>query len=192
MIFYIMGKSASGKDTLYKDLLSKCADLKTITIYTTRPKRDGETDGKEYFFVTKEYLEDNKDRVIEKRIYNTVFGPWIYATIDDGNIKSNENYLMIGTLESYIALKKYFGDKLIFPIYLEVSDDIRHARALKRESEQKIPKYDEMKRRFIADEIDFSDEKICTAGIKKRYNGDDFAKCIDQVLVDINLYKENH
>ena len=185
MIYYIMGKSASGKDTLYKRLLSANLNLLTIPIYTTRPKRDGEKDGNEYFFVDEKYLEDNKAKVVEKRVYNTVFGPWTYATLDDGHIKDTSNYLMIGTLESYVALKKYFGKEKIFPIYLEVSDSIRKERALKREKMQKVPKYDEMERRFKADKIDFSEEKIKAAGIEKRYNADDFDACVNSIINDI-------
>ena len=49
-IFYIMGKSATGKDTVYKELLKRFPDLKTIVPYTTRPIREGETDGVEYHF----------------------------------------------------------------------------------------------------------------------------------------------
>lgn len=185
MIYYIMGKSASGKDTLYKRLLAASLNLLTIPIYTTRPKRDGEEDGKEYHFVDEKYLDDNKNKVIEKRVYNTVFGPWTYATLDDGSIKGKDRYLMIGTIESYKNLKKYFGEDKIFPIYIEVSDSIRRERALKREKMQKVPKYDEMERRFKADNIDFSEEKLIDAGISKRYNADDFDACVAKIISDI-------
>ena len=49
-IFYLMGKSASGKDTIYKKVKEQLPELKTIVIYTTRPIREGEQDGVEYFF----------------------------------------------------------------------------------------------------------------------------------------------
>ena len=186
MIFYIMGKSASGKDTLYKKILENNKNLKTIPIYTTRPKRDGEKEGQEYHFVSEKYLEEHKNQIIEKRVYNTVFGPWYYATLDDGNINENDNYLIIGTLESYKAVKKYYGEKNIFPIYLEVSDAVRRERAERRESLQKTPKYDEMKRRLRADDIDFSEEKIIDAGITKRYDADNFDNCTALIMSDID------
>ena len=44
-LFCVMGKSASGKDTIYKKLLERMPELGTATLYTTRPMRDGETDG---------------------------------------------------------------------------------------------------------------------------------------------------
>ena len=185
MIFYIMGKSASGKDSLYKKLLSANIGLNKVAIYTTRPKRDGEKDGNEYYFVDKKYLEDNSDKVIEKRVYHTVFGDWYYATLDDGKINKNDNYVIIGTLESYNILKKYFGNEFLFPIYLEVDNEIRRQRAIDRENMQEVPKFDEMERRFKTDELDFSEEKIKEAGIIDRYKNDDFDKCFEKIVNDI-------
>jgi len=41
-IYYIMGKSSSGKDTIYKKLMERMrGKLKTVTGYTTRPMREG-------------------------------------------------------------------------------------------------------------------------------------------------------
>ena len=54
-IAFLMGKSSSGKDHIFKAVVedeSLC--LNTITMYTTRPMRAGETDGVEYFFVNDE------------------------------------------------------------------------------------------------------------------------------------------
>ena len=185
MIFYIMGKSASGKDSLYKKLLASDLGLNRVAIYTTRPKRDGEQEGMEYHFVDKKFLDDNKDKIIETRVYHTVFGEWYYATLDDGKIKNDANYVVIGTLESYNSIEKYYGKDSIFPIYLEVSNDVRKQRALDRENMQKVPKIDEMERRFKADEIDFSEENIRNAEIEKRYVNDDFDKCFEEVVNDI-------
>ena len=52
-IFCVMGKSASGKDSIFKELMhDKSLKLKNIVPYTTRPIRDGEQDGKDYIFCT--------------------------------------------------------------------------------------------------------------------------------------------
>ena len=107
-IYYMMGKSSSGKDTIYKDIRKDLPELKTLTLYTTRPMREGEKDGVEYYFVTDEILEKYREegKIIELRTYQTVYGDWKYATIDDGQINLDENdYLMIGTLESYIKTR---------------------------------------------------------------------------------------
>ena len=51
-IYYLMGKSASGKDHIYENLIQETAlDLKPFVLYTTRPIRSGEQDGREYFFM---------------------------------------------------------------------------------------------------------------------------------------------
>ena len=50
-IYYVMGKSASGKDTIYKRLVKELPELGTVRMYTTRPIRDGETNGVEYIFL---------------------------------------------------------------------------------------------------------------------------------------------
>ena len=39
-IYYIMGKSSSGKDTLFRKIKQELPMLQTVTLYTTRPKRD--------------------------------------------------------------------------------------------------------------------------------------------------------
>ena len=74
---------------------------------------------------------------------------------------------------------------MIFPIYIEASDEIRRERAIKRENMQKVPKYDEMERRFKADEIDFSEENIKKARIEKRYNINELEECFKEVSADI-------
>ena len=51
-IIYFMGKSASGKDTIYRKVKEKLnPSPKEIILYTTRPIRDHEENGREYFFV---------------------------------------------------------------------------------------------------------------------------------------------
>lgn len=67
-------------------------------------------------------------------MYQTVHGPWYYFTADDGQVDlEKNNYLGIGTLESYLKLKEYYGEDALCPLYVEVEDGIRLERALKRE-----------------------------------------------------------
>ena len=184
-IYYLMGKSSSGKDTLYKEILSRMPEIKTVTLYTTRPIRDGERDGVEYHFVSEEtlkhYEEDGK--IIEKRTYDTVYGQWKYATIDDGQINLDENdYLMIGTLESYIKTKEYYGNENLIPLYIEVEDKERLMRAIVREQQQDHPGYEEVCRRFLADQKDFSEDNLKKAGITRRYQNDDKVRCKEEIV----------
>ena len=182
-IFYIMGKSSSGKDTIYSRLLQdEDMQLKKIILYTTRPMREGEQDGREYHFVQKESFDTfyKQGRVIESSTYHTVYGPWIYFTADDGQIAlEQENYLGIGTLESYEGMKLYYGEENICPLYIEVEDGERLKRAISREEQQKVPKYEEMCRRFLADAEDFSEEKLAQAGIGRRFANKELEQCIN-------------
>lgn len=187
-IYYMMGKSSSGKDTLYKEVLQRLPELKTLTLYTTRPIREGEKDGVEYHFVSDETLEcyAEEGRVIELRVYHTVCGDWKYATIDDGQVDfEKSDYLVIGTLESYDKLKAYYGAENLVPVYIEVEDGERLARALHRERQQENPRYDEMCRRFLADKEDFSDENLEKAGVTRRYCNCDKEQCLEEIIGEI-------
>lgn len=188
-IYYIMGKSSSGKDTIYKKLMERMSSkLKTVTGYTTRPMREGETEGVEYFFVSREKYEEmcRQEIVIESRDYETVYGVWTYFTADDGQIElEKSDYLLIGTLESYRKLKNYYGEENIVPLYIETDDGDRLLRALQRERKQEVPGYEEMCRRFLADQKDFCEEKLLECGIIKRYKNTDLEKCIREICSDI-------
>lgn len=182
-IFYIMGKSSSGKDTIFKRLTQEL-NYKTIILYTTRPIRDGETNGTEYYFVDELALADleKKGRVIEVRAYNTKCGIWKYFTADDGQIDlKNYDYIVIGTLQSYQAMCRYFGNNRLVPIYIEVEDGERLQRALHRERLQSDPKYAELCRRFLADEEDFSEENLREAGVTKRFRNTSVDECLDKI-----------
>ena len=184
-IYYMMGKSSSGKDTLYKEVRQRCPELKTVTLYTTRPIREGEKDGVEYFFVTDSVLKEyeEKNRVIELRSYPTMYGDWKYATVDDGQVNLKESdYLIIGTLESYEKLRAYYGEENLVPVFIEVEDGERLNRALLRERAQTNPKYDEMCRRFLADQKDFSEEKIQAAGITRRFQNESNVQCLEEIV----------
>ena len=183
-IYCVMGKSSSGKDTVYKKLKEQYKEFRLIVPYTTRPIREGEKDGVEYYFVDPEQFRAMKEdgKVIESRSYNTKCGIWTYFTADDGQIDlSAADYLLIGTLVSYQALREYFGEEAIVPVYLEVEDGERLARALLRERGQENPKYAEMCRRFLADEEDFSEENLIKSGITERFGNEDFTECLNKI-----------
>lgn len=184
-IFYLCGKSSSGKDTIFKSLLEKDGlSLETIVPYTTRPIRAGETEGVEYHFVREAALEEAErtGKLIECRSYDTFHGIWKYFTVDDEQIDfEKENYLMIGTLESFLQIRKYYGEERIVPIYIDIEDGVRLQRALDREKTQDNPKYQELCRRFLADAADFDEDKMKEAGISRHFYNDDLERCMEEV-----------
>lgn len=188
-IYYIMGKSSSGKDTLFKEVRRALPELKTITLYTTRPAREGEKDGVEYFFVTDAVLDayERQGKLVEQRIYETVCGPWRYATVDDGQIELDHgDYLVIGTLESYEKMRIFYGEDRLVPLYIEVEDGERLERALKRERSQKKPEYAELCRRFLSDTRDFSEDNLKRLGIQKRFVNENKEKCLEEIIGEIH------
>lgn len=189
-IYCVIGKSSTGKDSIYKRLLQReDLQLKKIVPYTTRPIREKEVEGVEYHFVTEEKrLElEAAGKIIEGRSYDTIYGRWDYFTVDDGQIDlAGGDYLLIGTLETYGKLKEYYKKGQIVPIYIEVEDGERLERALRRERKQPEPKYEEMCRRFLADSRDFSKEKLEEYGVTKVFdNGDDIEKTVEAIAAYI-------
>ena len=188
-IYCLMGKSSSGKDTIYKRLMKELPDrFRTVIPYTTRPIRSGEKDGVEYFFrsVPEFKVMESEGRVIESRVYHTVHGDWYYFTAADGQIDLEKNdYLIIMTPEGCRSLKRYFGNENVLPIYIEVEDGLRLLRAVERERSQKSPKYAELCRRYLADENDFSEDKLQAIDIKRRYRNEDLKTCVKNICEDL-------
>ena len=184
-IYFVLGKSSSGKDTIFSRLKeNQKLGLKTVVGYTTRPMRQGEEEGVEYFFVSPKRLEELQEegKIIECRHYNTVHGVWSYFTVDDGQIDLKKgDYLYIGTLESFNDMVQYYGKEVVVPIFIEVETGERLERAIHRERQQSEPKYAELCRRFLADEEDFSEEKIEKAGIHRRFENQVLEDCIQEI-----------
>ncbi len=185
-LFVLMGKSSTGKDSIYRELLErKELSLKKIISYTTRPIRIGEHNGEDYFFCTQEKMQELSDsgKIIEKRAYDTVHGTWYYFTADDGQIDwGGEDNIIIGTLESLKALRKYYNNRDIIPIYIEVEDGLRLLRAVERERQEKEPKYEELCRRFLADAKDFSMDKLRELGISRSFRNESIDKTVDEII----------
>lgn len=183
-LFVIMGKSATGKDSIYHEIVKRCPQLREIITYTTRPMREGETYGKEYYFVTKEEMYEMREsgKIIECREYDTVLGPWFYFTADDGQLDFDKgDYILISTLEGYEKLQAAFGIGSIVPVYIEVDDLERLERAVRRERSQISPCVPELCRRFLADEEDFSEERLQMAGIEMRIVNEDLETAVANV-----------
>ena len=187
-IFCVIGKSSTGKDTVFDLLLNdETLSLQKIVTYTTRPIRAGEEDGREYYFVDEGEEErlSLDGKIIEKRSYDTVYGKWDYFTVDDGQIEVSEDrsksYIVIATLESFSKLRDFYKNATVVPIYIYVEDGIRLQRALDREKSQKVHRYDEMCRRYLGDMKDFSDEKLKECGIEHYFENEDSQRTADEI-----------
>lgn len=185
-IVCLMGRSSSGKDTIYKKILEENKmGLQRIVPYTTRPIRVGEQEGVEYHFTDETGYQKLTDqgKVIEARAYHTCFGIWRYFTVADKSIDLGEHsYILIGTLEAYMQLQQYYGEENVLPIMITLDCGELLQRALDREKQQDSPKYEEMCRRFLADAEDFSEEKMKQAGICRTFYNGDLNQCLEEIL----------
>ena len=92
-IICLMGRSATGKDTIFKRLAQDPQlGLCRIVPYTTRPIREGEKDGVDYFFTHEDVFQAlrSSGRIIEERAYHTIHGLWRYFTVNDGQLQDEE------------------------------------------------------------------------------------------------------
>lgn len=158
-ILFFIGPSGSGKDTYFARILNEY-QVEPIILLTTRPMRDGEQDGREYHFVTKERMDllEQKRALVERRDYNTQHGIWSYATGIQQIDLSKNNYLTPNTWEGYSKFLKYYSEEVLVPLYFELDDGVRLERCLAREKKSGNGKYAEMCRRYLADEQDFTKE----------------------------------
>lgn len=158
-VFCLVGKSCSGKDTLCARILKRYPELKPVIPHTTRPRRPGEAEGQSYHFVTEEQLRQYEARgqVIEKREYHTTQGLWTYFTL---RFELDADRLIITTLEGARALMDCYGPEHVRVVYLHADDRTRLLRYIDRESRQARPDYAEVCRRFLADQEDFSEERL--------------------------------
>lgn len=161
-IYCIVGKSCSGKDTMYQNILAReRPGLTPVVPCTTRPRRSGEVDGQTYQFVTEEQLAayEAGGRVIEKRRYHTTKGLWTYFTLKF-DLEPGRDYLLITTLEGAHGLIRTYGQEVVRLVYLYVDDRVRLERYIAREALQAAPDYSEVCRRYLADETDFAPDRL--------------------------------
>lgn len=157
-IFVLAGKTLSGKTTLLNYLIDYCYKTdhnrvqKVVTI-TTRPKRPGEIDGQDYFFITNSQFEEmvKEDKIISPREYNVATGEvWKYG-IEKGFENEYQIPIIVTDFQGIKDLKKEFGAHNVIVFYKEISTLLQ----LKRMMSRKENSRDEQIRRIIADEEDF-------------------------------------
>lgn len=183
-LLIIMGKSNSGKSTIAKYLIDHYGFNNAIT-YTSRPKRDNEINGVDYYFVNKNIFTDKilKGDFIEYRKYNTlvdnVKDVWFYGLEkENNNIDFTKNNVLILTYDGALKALQYFGSSKCEVVYIDVPNEILEERAKQRCDYNKY----EFKRRMKADNKDFNWDKIKGIVDKKIINVD---KTIEEVCSEI-------
>ncbi len=146
----LAGASASGKTEVAK-LLNKKYGITKIVTTTTREKRNGEVDGVDYFFVSKEKFE----KMIQEGMFveYTLYNGQLYGSTKDQI--ANDKCVVIDPagLRAYINLH----DKNIVTFYLEADEKTRHKRMVARGDDPL-----KIESRIANDRIAFKKENIAT------------------------------
>lgn len=145
----IVGKTASGKDTIKKELVK--LGMKSVVTTTTRPMRDGEIQDVSYHFITDEQFENHKKSSLfaETTSYETVHGTWHYGTLLK-DLKDDKNKVVILNPDGIKSLANKIDMKNWLVVYIYCSDKTILERLKFRGDNS-----DEAKRRLKSDQKDF-------------------------------------
>ena len=152
-VIALVGESGSGKDTMMKRLLNKAPELHEIVSCTSRPQREGEKHGVNYFYYTPEqFIEKIQNNNMAEW---TVFNNWYYGTDINTLVKDKLNIGVFNPSGIMQLLKR--DDVHVTVFYIKASDKSRLLRQLNREHK---PDVQEVVRRYLADREDFSSLKF--------------------------------
>ena len=114
-VIIVSAPSGAGKTSIVRHLLEQVPDLKFSISATTRPKRDYEIDGKDYYFLTPEQFKE--------RLANDEFLEWqeVYTDQFYGSLKSEvERIWSNGQAVIFdvdvlggLNIKKFYGDEAL-------------------------------------------------------------------------------
>ena len=191
MIVMLCGKSCVGKDSI-RELLITDKGYKGLISYTTRPKRDYEIDGVDYYFINKDEMNEmlEKGEILDYREYKVSGGEiWGYGhnykNIDE--IDDDEVYVGIGDLGGCKRFKEKYNDNCLI-IYIEAPYYQRRVRANIRNDNTL-----EIQRRFTQDDIDFSNEKLYNIIDYSVENSDGYmGKTVDEIAKYIERTRYEH
>lgn len=194
-LFFIMGESGSGKDTIYKMILNSSLGefITTIVSCTTRPMRENEREAVEYYFRDDAHLEKARKEgvLIESRTYHTVHGDWSYYTLklDENNMY----YIATGTPQQYSSYVEFYKNRGTdfegCPIYLSTLGKTRLQRSLTRVEDPDCP---EICRRFLADAEEYTEENLNSIANLKVVDANKvveevFKECFDYIQEKVNV-----
>ncbi len=140
-LIVISSPSGGGKSTIAKYLLSKYPKIEFSVSATTRKKREKETEGKDYHFLTKSQFQNKieNDELVE---YEEIFGNY-YGTLKSEvakSIENNQTVLFDVDVKGALSLRKYFPENTLLIFISPPSIEILEQRLRNRrtESEEEI------------------------------------------------------
>lgn len=186
-IVILTGKSSSGKDLIKNKLIKN--GYKGIVTNTTRPPREGEKNGVNYYYLSDMEFKNRiaNGEMIEYHKYNTEFGVWYYGSSANNIDLNKHDYVIVLTLEGAEAYVNYFGAENCIVFYIDAPKAIREKRAEERDINFSKTEWD---RRVKTDNVDFSQDKvahICNFRVDN-YNKTIY-NLIKEIKEDIRLWK---
>lgn len=184
MLTIIMGKTCSGKNAVVKELVSR--GWSQIITYTSRPKRRGEKNGREYFYISEEDFASkiNSGYFAEWKSYNVNGKTWYYGSPSEEIIEASlddKNHVIIltphGVEDALAFLSKYISDYQINIIYLYANRSTILNRLQKRKDRN-----DSIERRMRADDIDFKNATSLANKIIYNNDSDSIADVADKII----------
>lgn len=156
-ILFLCGKGGTGKDSVMGFLVRKYPDIfERFVITTTRPMRDGEVDGVDYHFCSRDdfarKVVNNEFCIVE--YYNVVNGNSNYYGVGDIPNNNDKVYVLCGTNTQYDKLKARYGGRVI-GVYLYNTAYTSLTRMLSRLRDRKEANVLEACRRVLSDSQDY-------------------------------------
>lgn len=150
----ILGKTASGKNTIINKLV-KNYGFKQLVTYTTRPKRKGEIEGVTYHYISlEEFKKKDREGFFAESSYfcPASGGEWAYGTSLEDFKKADDKTVLITNPRGYYSLLSNIGLGHACSIYIIAKEDILLDRL-----EERGDSFLEAQRRIVADREDFED-----------------------------------
>ena len=177
-VIALIGEAGAGKDSLMQAILELRPDLHEIVSCTTRPKREGEVHGVNYYYYTPEKFGD---MVLHNEMLEcTVFNDWFYGTSYD-SVRSD--CVNIGVFNpAGVEAMEDRGDVDLYVIWVTATKKTRLLRQLNREED---PDVDEIVRRYRADQLDFAEFEVHAPTIVVFNEDTDLSSLAQSILPDL-------
>ena len=181
-VIAICGKSASGKDTLLRNIMTNYPWLHKIINCTTRPPRENEVDGKNYHFLSLEQFarHDRAGKMVER----AKFREWYYGTSIEDLVENEINIGVFSPAGLYALIQREDID--LYIVQVEASAKTRLLRSLTREDN---PDVDEIVRRYLADKEDF---EVFSQVYEPDYLFENESGLMERAAREVVLYAQRH
>lgn len=127
ILVVVSGFSGAGKGTLMKALLEKYHNYALSISATTRSPREGEQDGREYFFVTRDKFEsmiEEKELIEYAQYVNNYYGTprqYVFQQMADG-----KDVILEIEIQGALKIKERFPEALLLFVMPPSADELRH------------------------------------------------------------------